>query len=303
MPVDSVVVAYRSEAVIADAVRAARALGGRVVVVDHGDGASARRAAGLGAIAMHDPANPGFGAGVNRGVWSTGSDFVLICNPDAQVVPEAVLEGVRLLLERHDVAAVQGVIVNRASRAPERSQGVEMGPVHLVGRALGARRLLSSAAVRGLARRSRALGDHAERVPTAPREAESLAATALLVRRAAFDAVGGFDESYFLYGEDLDLCRRLRQAGWRLLAVPGVWAEHVSGASAESAVARELYWWRGTMSFAARWWRPPAWRVAVAAATVRWARLAARHPTRTRAAFAALVAEPVRDRLTPRPAP
>ena len=302
MDVDSVLVAYRREAVIADAVGAAEALGGRVVVVDHGDGASAHRAAAMGALAVHDPANPGFGAGVNRGVWCTQSDFVLVCNPDAQVVAEAVEAGVRLLLQRPDVAAVQGVIVNRASGAPERSQGIEVGPVHLLGRAVGARRLLSSAAVRRLARRSRVLADHAERVPDRPREVESLAATALLVRRSAFDAVGGFDESYFLYGEDLDLCRRLRQAGWRLLSVPGVWAEHVSGASAESAVARELYWWRGTMSFAARWWRPRAWRVAVAAATVRWARLAARHPTRARAAFAALVAEPRRERLTPKPA-
>ena len=301
-PVDTVLVAYRSEEVIGAAVSLARELGGRVVVVDHGDGKSARRAASLGAMAVYDPANPGFGAGANRGVACTSSPYVLLCNPDASVVAKAVRAGVEVLQARADVAGVQGVILNRGSGAPERSQGVEVGPVHLLGRALGARRLLSLTAVRNLVRRSSVLRDHAERVPANPQEVDCLAATALLVRRSAFDAVGGFDESYFLYGEDLDLCRRLRQAGWRLLALPDVWAEHVGGASAESAVARELYWWRGTMSFAARWWRPRAWRVAVAAAILRWVGLAARHPTRARAAFGALVAEPLHDRLTLKPA-
>lgn len=302
MDVDSVLVAYRSEDVIGGALDAARWLGGRMVVVDHGDGASARRAAAAGAVTVHDPANPGFGAGVNRGVARTASPYVLICNPDAEVVAEAVEAGVELLRTRPDVAAVQGVIVNRSSGLPERSQGVEVGPVHLLGRAVGARRLLSDGFVRRLARRSAVLRDHAQRVPERPEDVESLAATAVLVRRSAFDAVGGFDESFFLYGEDLDLCRRLRRAGWRLVALPDVWAEHLSGASAESEVARELDWWRGTMSFAARWWRGGAWSLAVAAAAVRWARLAARHPRRARGAFAALVAEPLRERLSLQPA-
>lgn len=302
MAVDVVFVAFRSDDVIGSAVRAARRLGGRVVVVDHGDGGSARRSAELGAVAVHDPSNPGFGAGQNRGVARTTSEFVLICNPDAEVVPEAVQAGVAKLRARPEVAAIQGVIVNRDSGAPERSRGVEVAPIHLLGRAIGARRLLSLGPFRTLARGSGALRDHVERVPRGPEEVDSLAATAVLVRRTAFDEVGGFDESYFLYGEDLDLCRRLRRAGWRLVALPDRWAVHVGGASAESGSAQELYWWRGTMSFAARWWRREAWCVALAAAAVRWARLAARHPTRAGDAFSALLAEPVRERVTLRQA-
>ena len=52
-----------------------------------------------------------------------------------------------------------------------------------------------------------------------------------LVRRAAFDAVGGFDERYWLYGEEADLCRRLLDAGWRCEVVPDATAVHVGGAS------------------------------------------------------------------------
>jgi GT2 family glycosyltransferase len=294
--VDTVLVAYNSEDVVGRALALAGELGGRVVVVDHGDGASAWLAATRGAVAIHDPTNPGFGAGQNRGVAFTDSEFVLLCNPDAEIVPAAVLAGVELLRSRPDLAAVQGVIVNAATRQPERSAGVEVGPVHLLGRALGAKALLGLPAVAALARRSSLLRDHAERVPPGPVEVDSLAATAVLVRRSALDAVGGFDESYFLYGEDLDLCRRLRAAGWRLLALPEVWATHASGGSAHSGWHRESNWWRGTLQFGAGRWSRPAWTVAVLAAAIRWMRLAVRHPIHAPATFRALVRDSLRQR-------
>lgn len=292
-PVDTVLVAYRSEAVIGPAVDRARALGGRVVVVDHGDGEAAARAAAAGAIAIHDPSNPGFGTGQNRGVSFTDAAFVLLCNPDAEIVPESVRRGVDLLRNRPDVAAVQGVILNLATGRPERSAGVEVGPVHLLGRALGAKAVLRFPGVRRVARASALLRDHAERVPGGPVEVETLAATAVLVRRSALDDVGGFDESYFLYGEDLDLCVRLRRAGWTLLAVPDVWAAHTSGGSADSTWHREANWWRGTLQFGAGRWGRAGWSVAVGAAAIRWARLGVRHPRSAVAAGRSMVLEPM----------
>ncbi len=204
--------------------------------------------------------------------------------------------GAKLLEERPQVAAVQGVIVNTQTGLPERSQGVEIQPIHLLGRSVGARRLLGYAGLRSIIRRSHAIGDHVTRVPTEIHEVESLAATAMLVRRAAFAEVGGFDPSFFLYGEDLDLCCRLRLAGWRLLAVPDVWAHHLGGASMPSSWERELHWWRGTLGFAARWWGRSAWALAMVAATIRCARLALRQPQRSRDALIALVIEPAKDR-------
>lgn len=296
MTVDTVLVAYGSEDVIGPVLTLAGQLGGRSVVVDHGDGASARLAAAMGAVAVHDPSNPGFGAGQNRGLAFTESELVLLCNPDAEIVPAAVLAGVGLLQSRPEVAAVQGVIVNRGTGRPERSAGVEVGPVHLIGRAVGAKALLGLPLVGSLARRSSTLRDHADRVPPGPVEVESLAATAVLVRRSAMEAVRGFDESYFLYGEDLDLCHRLRAAGWTLVALPDVWATHVSGGSAASGWDREANWWSGTMQFGAGRWSGAAWKVAVGAAGLRWARLAVRHPLHARATFRAMVVDPLRRR-------
>jgi N-acetylglucosaminyl-diphospho-decaprenol L-rhamnosyltransferase len=300
--VDAVIVAYRSDAVIEQAVTAAQALGGDVVVVDHGDGASARLAALAGATVLQDRGNPGFGTGQNLGFTLTNSEYVLVCNPDARIIPEAVRAGASLLDLRPDVAAVQGVILNRATGAPERSAGVEVGPVHLLGRAVGARGLLRYRWVSTLAARSKILRDHVHRVPLEALEADALAATAVLVRRAAFEAVGGFDQAYFLYGEDLDLCRRLRQAGWKLVTMPDVWAVHVSGGSAESAAGREAQWWRGTMQFGASWWGHGAWRVAILAAGMRWCRLAVADPRHAGSSLRALVLDPLarrRDRSRP----
>ena len=294
--IDVVMVAYRSDDVIEGAVRRARALGGTVVVVDNGDGESARLAAAIGAVAIVDPSNPGFGTGQNRGIAFTDSALVLLCNPDADIDPSAVLAGAELLEGRPDVAAVQGVIVNTVTGQAERSAGVELRPVHLLGRALGARAVLRLPAFAALARRSSTLRDHADRLPTQPMEVETLAATAMLVRRSAMDSVRGFDESYFLYGEDLDLCRRLRAAGWALVAAPDIWAVHASGGSAASGVSREANWWRGTMQFAARRWGSGAWCAAIIAASVRWVRLAAGHPEQARPAFRLMVAEPLRCR-------
>jgi len=294
MTVDTVLVAYNSQDMIGRALDLAGQLGGRAVVVDHGDGASAVIAATRGAIAIHDPSNPGFGTGQNRGLSFTDSDIVLLCNPDAEILPEAVQAGAALLRGRPDVAALQGVIVNRLTGRPERSAGVEVGPVHLMGRAIGAKGLLRSPWVASVARRTSTLQDHAQRIPDGPQEVDTLAATAVLVRRSAFEAVGGFDETYFLYGEDLDLSNRLRRAGWKLLSVPEVFAVHTSGGSADSDWQREANWWKGTMQFGATRWTGAAWSLAVSAAAIRWARLAVRHPRHATATFSAMVGDGLR---------
>ncbi len=211
------------------------------------------------------PNNPGFGAGQNHGVALTSAPYVLLLNPDADPDAAGIVAGIDALDRDPTVAVVQGVIANRATGAPERSQGRELGPVHLVGRACSARRLLTWRPVRGVVSRVGVVSDHVERVPDGPVFVESLAATCVLVRRSAFDDIGGFDESYFLYGEDLDLCRRLRRTGWHLLALPQGFAQHESGASSSNSTERELSWWRGTMRFAALWWSTAAWSLALAA--------------------------------------
>lgn len=297
--IDAVVVAYGSRGMIAACLAALRQVEGLdgVVVVDHGSDGTGEMASSVdeGVVVISDPDNPGFGAGQNRGVRATSAPYVLLVNPDARVVADAVAAGVALLNAQSDVAVVQGVIASDAGGAPDRSQGRALAPVHLWGRALGLRRLLRFRVARVVGARV-GLQDHVERVPTTAVDVEAMAATAWLMRRAAFDAVGGFDEGYFLYGEDMDLSRRLRDGGWRLVALPDRWAEHTGGASASSGWERELQWWQGTMTYAAQWWSSSAWTAALGAAAVRWLRLVARRPSGARRAADALLGVPRRRR-------
>jgi GT2 family glycosyltransferase len=258
---------------------------GPTIVVDHGGGALPDLP---GSVEVVTEENRGFGAGVNRGVGLGRAALVLMVNPDAVVDPDAVSKGASLLGRRPEIAAVQGVIRNSATGEPERWRGIELRAWHLWGRALGLRRLLRLGPVSAVARRIPQTADHAARLPASVEDVEWLAATALLVRRSAFEEIDGFDERYFMYGEDLDLCRRLRAAGWRLCALPVEWARHAGGRSSADEFERELQWWRGTLRFARTWW--PRGRVlsADAAAGVRWIRLASRRPRRAGEAWRGL---------------
>ena len=295
--VDVVVVAYASEDLIARSVGSVIDLDEvrSVVVVDNGDGRSARIAVGLGAHTLLRPDNPGFGAGQNTGAAAGTAPFLLLLNPDAALESGALAAGLAALCDR-SVGAVQGVVASDSSGEPERAAGRELGPVHLLGRALSARALLRNRVVRVLARRVPSLRDHVERVPSAAEDVETLAAVSILVRRDAFECIGGFDERYFLYGEDLDLCRRLRCAGWRLVSLPVAWASHHSGASASGRWDRELRWWEGTMQFAAQWWATGAFLGALSAGGVMWVRLAVARPRSVGLAFRSLIGRPVRQR-------
>lgn len=296
--VDVVIVAFNNAADIVEAVppllQGARV--SKVVVIDHGRDDAGASASDLGATAIADSSNPGFGAGQNRGVAVGDSRYVLLLNPDARLRSNALQEGVAYLEEHPLVAAVQGVVTNSSTGRAERSQGIELGPAHLWGRVLRARALLRLGLARRLAGKVRLFRDHVVRVPTDPVPVESLAATAMLVRRSAFEDVGGFDTRFFMYGEDLDLCRRLRLEGWDLHALPLRWADHRSGGSAKNSWERELAWWSGTLIFAAKWWSAGRWCSGAAAGFVQAALLVLRRPSRRVETMRALIVEPLRMR-------
>jgi hypothetical protein len=78
--------------------------------------------------------------------------------------------------------------------------------------------------------------------------------TFVAVRRSVFEQLGGFDGSYFLYGEDLDLCHRARSMGWRTLQVPEARARHERNLSATTrfGLARDAAVVEGELRFYAR---------------------------------------------------
>ena len=180
--------------------------------------------------------NVGFARGVNQGLAATSGPVVLLMNPDCQLVAGAV--GVlRRELERSDSYAVAGPrILNPDGTVQGSARGDPDMFTGLFGRTTVLRRLLPDLAV---ARRN-VVGGDAARKGDGSVTVDWLSGACLLARRDALDSVNGFDERYFLYWEDADLCRRLRGLGAQVRYVPAATAIHRVGQSSRTVRASSI---------------------------------------------------------------
>ena len=190
----------------------------------------------------------GFGANVNRGVAETTGEFAVIANPDTDPQPDAVA-----ILRDFAAARPRCGIAGPQLRYPD-------------GRWQPSRRLFPT--VRGtLVRRTplRYVARPFERQrehyllderPTEPAPADWMLAAFLLLRREMLDELGGFDERFRLYGEDIELCYRAAKAGWERWYVPQAVVTHRYAAEIDhKLLTRRTFWhWRGIARFV---WKHP----------------------------------------------
>ena len=211
----------------------------QIVVVDNAstDGAAdlvRGRFPGVTVIAAGG--NLGFARANNIGIRGTRSELVLLLNPDTLVPAGAVDALVARLDADRSVAAVGPRLVDAEGRA-ELSFGSMYSPW------TEARRKLTLALD---ARGTGLIRGWIERATRTPREPDWLSGACLLVRRTAGDAVGWFDERYFMYAEDVDLCAALRAAGGRVVFVPDVEVVHLRGRSGASRPGSTRDAWRAS---------------------------------------------------------
>jgi len=195
-----------------------------VVVVDNAssDGsAAAVRERFPGVTLVANPTNVGFARACNQGARATRAPLLLFLNPDATLAPGS-LRALSAILESRPRVGIVGPRTRSANGDIQVSTGPDLSLVS----ELGQRRL-----VRGVARRDPAILAEAERLHAVEREVDWVSGACLMIRREAFDAVSGFDERFFLYEEDADLCRRAREAGWQVLFSPAALARHALGRS------------------------------------------------------------------------
>jgi GT2 family glycosyltransferase len=157
--------------------------------------------------------NLGFAAGVNRAAALSRSAYIATLNPDAVPAPNWLATLVAAA-ERHGAEAVASLQLDAAD--PDRLDGA--GDVFSV----------SGFAWRG------GYGHAAADAPREPVEVFTACAAAALYRRDAFEALGGFDERYFCYFEDVDLGARLRARGGRVVLEPRAVVRHVGSASSDT---------------------------------------------------------------------
>jgi GT2 family glycosyltransferase len=177
----------------------------------------ARRSERLAVIENDE--NVGFARAANRGFREAGERDVLLLNPDVELPGPAPVEALaRSLAERPRAAIVaprligiDGYVQPTARRLA--SVPAMLGSLPTVARLVPPLRLAYE----------RYLGPS---LASEPRPVGWVIGAAMLVRRRAFEAVGGFDEGFFLYMEDADLCRRLHLAGWDVDYLPDVRLRH-----------------------------------------------------------------------------
>jgi hypothetical protein len=178
--------------------------------------------------------NRGYGAAANLAVAELGTRYVLLLNADTELTPGTVA-ALGAYLDDHPVVAMAGPRIVTASGRYESSVHRFPTPMALFVEESGMRRLL----------------DLDRRNQWRARSADWILGAALAIRRQAFEAVGGFDETYFLYHEEVDLCHRLREAGWEIHYSPVATVRHVGGAStSQRAVEAYGHYIRSTQRFA-----------------------------------------------------
>jgi N-acetylglucosaminyl-diphospho-decaprenol L-rhamnosyltransferase len=217
--VTAIVVSFDSAQVLPACLFALAGEGVGAIVVDNAsDDASVEIAARHGARVLRNERNEGYGRANNQGAHAAATPFILIVNPDLEMQPGAVAALLAAAQAYPDAAAFAPRLVEPSGRVFLQPRSL-LSPDHLN----QARRII---------------------LPEGDACLPFLSGACLLLRREVFLALGGFDPAIFLFYEDDDLCRRLRDAGHALIHVDGAGARHGRGKSSAASPQRR---------FTARW--------------------------------------------------
>lgn len=256
-PVSVIIVNYNAGELLGDCVRAALAQAEQVIVVDNhsSDSSLAGLAplfAGEGRLLIHrSEHNRGFAAGCNLGLNLAAQPNLLFLNPDCILEPDSLRRLVQVLDSDPGIGMVGGRLTNLDGSEQGGGRRAVPTPWRSFVRAFGLSRWSE--------RWPKLFFDfhlHNQPLPDSPIEVEAVSGALMLVRRAAIDDVGIWDEAYFLHCEDLDWCMRFRQRGWKILFVPDApVVHHHCHCSQGRPVFVEWHKHRGMMRFYRKFFR------------------------------------------------
>ena len=200
----------------------------------------------LGARVIEQPSPVGFAANINAGAAATTGELLLVANPDTVAEPGAVAALRDFAASRPRCGAAGPQMLDPDGRwQPSRRRFPTVGGTLV-------RRTPLRRAFPPLERQR----DHylLDERPTEPVETDWMLGGFLLIRRAAFDEVGGFDEGFRMYGEEIDFCYRLAKAGWERWYVPAAVVRHRWDALTDQRffTRRTLWHWGGMRALRAQ---------------------------------------------------
>jgi GT2 family glycosyltransferase len=180
------------------------------------------------------PVNEGFAAGVNRGVRSAHTPYVLLLNPDSIADP-GICRALADWMDAHAGVGAAGPRIRNSDGSVQASaRGFPDFTTGIAGRSSWLTRVFPGNPL------SRRTLEATQRAGTSPVAVDWVSGACMIIRRTAFEAIGGMDEGFFLYWEDADFCRRLAHAGWGVVYNPAVCVLHTGARSSRHAADASL---------------------------------------------------------------
>lgn len=177
-------------------------------------------------VFIQNTVNVGFGRANNQLLEHVRADYVLLLNTDAFVGPETIATSVKYM-DAHPRCGVLGVRLTDDEGGLQPSRRSFPTPLTTFLRRTGLEKIVPVPGARHDIEQDHASEGECDWVP----------GCFYLVRRAVIDQVGLFDPRFFLYFEEVDHCRRVREAGWSVSYLPATSVVHVGGASARSVAS------------------------------------------------------------------
>lgn len=186
--------------------------------------------------------NRGFAAANNQGLTIARGQYILLLNSDTRVRPQALRRLVAYLETHPDIGLVGPRLLNEDGTIQPSRRRFPTLPILF----------LESTWLEGLLpRKTLALYYVEDRPDDMPQDVDWVTGAAMLVRRETVDQVGPLDEGFFMYSEELDWCRRIREAGWRIAYEPAAEVVHYGGKSSDQVVAqRHIYFQSSKVRYA-----------------------------------------------------
>jgi GT2 family glycosyltransferase len=178
--------------------------------------------------------NVGYARAVNQGIAATSGDSVLIMNPDCEVRPGTLAALAGFLRQRPRTAIAAPRILNPDGTLEFSARSFPDPLTFLFNRYSLLTRLFPANPYS----RRYLLTDWDHR---SVRDVDWVSGACMMVRREAIDRVGGMDETFFMFNEDVDWCRRMKLAGWAVSYVPAAEIVHHIGASRRRVAPRVIY--------------------------------------------------------------
>jgi len=233
--VSFVIVNYNVGSYLVECIRTALPQASEIIVVDNGSSDSSLDLCAHNfsdepkLTIIRNQTNCGFAVACNIGAMRATGDYLFFLNPDCSLQDSAVSELLQVLQANDAVGMTGGLLINPDGSEQGGGRRAVPTPWRSFVRAFGLNKYSN--------RWPKLFFDfhlHKQPLPEQPIEVEAISGACMLVKRAAVEDVGLWDEGYFLHCEDLDWCMRFRQKNWKIMFVPSARVTHALGASSKS---------------------------------------------------------------------